>query len=123
MSTYKLRPHHGLCIHFFRGQGYSQAFVDNMTEIVQTLEKNPTIQLVAGADSLCAPCPNRVGEGGCASGGKADQYDAAVASLCALTLGEYLPWLEFSQRVEAHILSQGLRTQVCGNCQWSELCQ
>ncbi len=122
MSSYKLRPHHGLCIQFFRGEGYSPKFVRNMTKIIEKLEENPEIQLISGADDLCRTCPNRVGEVDCRSDEKVLCYDAAVLKLCGLESGERLLWQEFSQRVYQEILNRNLREEICGECQWTELC-
>ena len=54
--------HHGMCLPFFRGEGYSGAFVENMTRMKKILEENPEICLVAGSDDICAACPNRLTE-------------------------------------------------------------
>ncbi len=123
MSSYNLRPHHGLCIQFFRGEGYSAEFVANMTEIVAKLGGNPQVHLVSGADDLCRTCPNRVGERDCKSDEKVLRYDEAVLRLCGLSQGDVLPWKEFAARVEREIFSKNLRTQICGQCQWNHLCQ
>lgn len=122
MSTYNIRPHHGLCLHFFRGQGYSDDFVDNMTQIQRTLAQNPTIRLVAGADSVCIACPNRVGERDCRSDHKVLRYDQKVVELCHLNLGDALPWDDFFHSVKTNILVPNLREAVCGGCQWTALC-
>ena len=47
---YKIRPHHGLCIAFFEGKGYSPEFVRHMEQTIANL-KQATIQLVQGAVS------------------------------------------------------------------------
>lgn len=123
MSVYELRPHHGLCLHFFRGQGYSAEFVENMTEIQRALAQNPTIQLVAGADNVCRTCPNRVGERGCRSDHKVLRYDRGVLERCDLAVGDRLPWVEFFRRVEENILQKNQLETVCAGCQWMELCR
>lgn len=120
---FKLRPHHGLCIQFFQGKGYSQEFVENMQEIVSTLQKNPTIQLVSGADSVCRCCPNRVGVSDCNSQEKVTAYDNAVLHFCRLNVGDFLLWEDFRDKVIENILAKNLRKDVCGGCQWTELCQ
>ncbi|MFI3312886.1 MAG: DUF1284 domain-containing protein [Eubacteriales bacterium] len=123
MSIYNIRPHHGLCLHFFAGEGYSPEFVANMTEIKAHLKENPTVTLVAGADSVCKACPNRVGERDCRCDGKVLTYDQRVVELCGLRLGTTLPWDDFFALVRGNILSQNRRETVCGDCQWSHLCQ
>lgn len=122
-SAYSLRPHHGLCLQFFQGKGYSEEFVENMKKIVDTLGENPQIRLVSGADALCRCCPNRVGESDCKSDEKVRGYDQSVLDLCSLDEGEVLPWEEFSSRVTEKILEKRLRENVCGDCQWTDICQ
>ena len=45
MSVYKIRAHHGMCLSFFQGKGYSGDFVENMSRMKAILEKNPEISL------------------------------------------------------------------------------
>lgn len=123
MYRYRLRPHHGLCLRFFRGEGYSEAFVKNMQEIVDTLAENPTIQLTSGCDSVCKTCPNQTNETDCICNEKVLRYDQMVAEHCGLTLYSILTWEEFSQRVNQYILTPNLREAICGDCQWSDLCK
>lgn len=123
MSKFNIRPHHGLCIHFFRGKGYSQEFVENMTNVVKKLEENPTIHLVSGADVICGSCPNLSAEHLCSSLDKVANYDEKVLELCGLSGNSSLSWEEFATSVREHILEKGLRTQVCGHCQWTDICQ
>lgn len=122
-KSLNLRPHHGLCIQFFKGKGYSEEFVENMQGIVNTLQKNPPVTLVSGADVVCRCCPNRVGENDCNTQEKVTAYDNAVLDFCHLDVGDSLSWEEFTARVKENILGQNLRTFVCGDCQWTELCQ
>lgn len=120
MSIYRLRAHHGMCLPFFRGAGYSGAFVENMTRMKGILEENPIIRLVDSADDICAACPNRLEES-CTE--KASRYDREVLSRCGLSAGEELPYQDFSRRVMETILRPGKREEICGDCQWSSLCR
>lgn len=54
-----LRPHHLLCMQGFRGKGYSDEFVKNMTTIVKQLKEKPIeeIKLVEKRDDICKFCP------------------------------------------------------------------
>lgn len=122
MSNYRLRPHHGLCLHYFRGEGYSEEFIKNMQSIVDELHTNPTILLVSGADSVCRTCPNRIGETNCACDAKVLHYDQKVLELCDLTISSTLTWNELEKKVHQHILSQNLRESICGDCSWNQLC-
>ena len=119
MITYNIRAHHGMCLTFFQGKGYSGDFVENMGAMKKILEQNPLIRLVEGYDDVCAACPNKLAES-CAE--KASRYDREVLRRCGLSVGDTLPYLEFSQKVIETILRPGLRGSICGDCQWSGLC-
>lgn len=120
----RLRPHHGLCIRHFRGMGYSEAFVENMSRVIEGLRGDPQqeILLCAGPDALCGACPHRRG-GGCASGQKPVEYDERCLALCGLRVGESLSWAAFARRVEENIILPGRLEQVCRGCQWLALCK
>ena len=120
MSVYKIRAHHGVCLYFFQGKGYSGEFVENMSRMKAILEKNLEISLMDSPDDICAACPNRLTEN-CAE--KASRYDREVLRRCGLSVGERLPYREFSRKVIETILRPGVRAEICGDCQWSSLCR
>ena len=120
MSVYKIRAHHGVCLYFFQGKGYSGEFVENMSRMKAIPEKNPEISLKDSPDDICAACPNRLTEN-CAE--KASRYDREVLRRCGLSVGERLPYREFSRKVIETILRRGVRAEICGDCQWSSLCR
>ena len=57
-----LRPHHGLCIQFYEGKGYSEEFTKKMDELVNLIQLTPMmpIQLHIDVDVLCNSCPNNI---------------------------------------------------------------
>lgn len=119
----RLRPHHGLCLQFFEGKGYSEGFVKNMSALASSFQKDPgqPILLTCGPDFVCTCCPHCTG-GGCDSGQKVLCYDSQVLSFCGLKDGDILPWQEFSRQVREKILSAKCLEEVCRGCQWLELC-
>ena len=119
MRVYNLRAHHGMCLYFFRGKGYSGQFVENMGKMKAVLEENPTIRLMDSPDDICAACPNKVTEP-CAE--KASRYDREVLRRCGLSVGDTLSYEDFSKKVVETILRPGVRRSICGDCQWSNLC-
>ena len=119
MRVYNLRAHHGMCLYFFRGKGYSGQFVENMGKMKAVLEENPTIRLMDSPDDICAACPNKVTEP-CAE--KASRYDREVLRRCELSVGDTLSYEDFSKKVVETILRPGVRGTICGDCQWSSLC-
>ncbi len=121
-SVFKLRPHHGLCIGFFHGHGYSEAFTRNMTDVIVLLHQNPEITLTLSGDILCSSCPHDH-DGVCETADKVRRYDTTVLSLCGLSEGQTLHWNDFRVLVEQHILRPQIRETVCGDCVWNTLCK
>lgn len=119
----KLRAHHGMCLAFFEGKGYSAGFTAHMARILEYLEQeNPTVTVVAEADCICGGCPNLTG-GRCRKAALVEHYDKAALALCGMGERSSLPWREFAARVAEYILSQGRRSEICGGCQWSSICK
>lgn len=117
----EIRPHHGLCTAFFRGEGYSGEFTENMGRITALLtEKNPRIVITDGADEICRKCPELSGE--ICSGTKAERYDRTVMELCGFSCGMEMDWQDFSKAVHEKIISCGKLQEVCGDCQWFGIC-
>lgn len=119
----KLRAHHGMCLAFFEGKGYSACFTAHMAQILEYLEQeNPIVTVVAEADCICGGCPNLT-DGRCRKAALVERYDKAVLALCGMGEHSILPWREFSARVAEYILSHGKRSEICGGCQWSSICK
>lgn len=115
-----LRPHHGLCLQNFRGNGYSDEFSANMTQMKEYLAAHPDlrIQITKGADDLCAECPNRRGTE-CESQ-HPPLFDSNVLRETGLTYGQILSWKEF----EACTCPLNLDhlDETCPGCEWLDLC-
>lgn len=125
---YKIRAHHGMCFAFFRGEGYSGEFTQNMWAMKQKLNENPEIILLCGADDVCACCPNNqdgkcTGNSSGPSPSKAKHYDLQVLAHCGLREGTKIHWNDFAEAVRIHILAAGKREEICEDCEWNELCR
>ena len=120
--TYRIRAHHGMCFSFFQGKGYSGDFTENMWSMKKKLEQNPEIILTQGTDDVCARCPNNLGSV-CTSAERVEDYDSKVFSNCGLTPNTRIRWNDFEQLVSERILLEGKRENICGDCQWNELCR
>lgn len=121
MSDYRIRAHHGMCLAFFEGKGYSSEFTEHMGEMKKRLAENPVVKLMDQTDDICSFCPNNR-EGKCASLKKVEGYDHAVLSLCGLTAGMKISFKEFEKLVDEKILSAGRRKEICKGCQWEHIC-
>ena len=116
-SEISLRPHHGLCLGFFEGKGYSGAFSRNMASVLTSLTPYTPVRLVDGHDGICAQCPNRFTP--CSN---APEYDRRVLEFCGLESGQALTWGDFRNAIVSRILEPGRLSDVCGNCRWAALC-
>jgi hypothetical protein len=120
-KTIALRPHHGLCLNFFIGLGYSERFVQRMTWLQKELERNPLIELVSGTDVLCDACPNTQGES-CSDEKRFSAYDAALLKMTALQTGRVIRWKQFKERMQERVFDEGRFHEICPDCQWHEFC-
>ncbi len=119
--AYRIRAHHGMCFVFFQGKGYSGEFTENMWAMKEKLEQNPEVVLVQETDDVCAHCPNNAA-GECSSAEKVADYDGQVLAYCGIEPGKPIRWKEFSGLVSENILRPGRREEICGGCEWNELC-
>lgn len=120
-ETVLLRPHHGMCLAYFEGKGYSEGFSIHMGKMLNFLEQNVPVKLVVQTDAICAACPNHQGQV-CTSYGNPEEYDRKVLDFCGITEGTELDFLEFAKMVEEKILKPGLRCEICGQCRWNHIC-
>ncbi len=58
----KLRGHHLICLHFYRGEGYSEDYVEHLWKMVKKAEEGEIIEVIAGADDICKACPYLQGD-------------------------------------------------------------
>ena len=121
---YTLRAHHGMCLTFFKGNGYNREFVINMTIIQDRLRKNPDlkVKIVNYTEDICKACPENI-NGKCKNFEKVLNYDNKFLEYCGIKSGTILPFCKFEKLVNNKILIPGIRKQICGNCQWNEFCK
>lgn len=114
---YKLRGHHLFCLLGYRGMGYSQDYVANMTRLHQTLRNEPStwIQLVKGPDQLCEKYPNS-GVYHCQDQNIYER-DEAILEKLGLKIGQILQWQEIEERVRNHVKPADIQI-VCETCSW-----
>ena len=66
----KLRAHHGMCLAFFEGKGYSAGFTAHMARILEYLEqenqRRPSVEELAARTGVDEDKPNRYS---CCGGG------------------------------------------------------
>ncbi|MBD5162029.1 MAG: DUF1284 domain-containing protein [Oscillibacter sp.] len=120
-SPLPLRPHHGMCMAYFVGHGYSGGFTAHMARLLETLTPETPVRLTVDTDAVCGPCPNNRG-GLCDKPELVAGWDREVLRLCGLEENQILPFGAFTALVQERILAPGLRSGICGSCQWNEIC-
>ena len=79
----RLRPHHGMCLAYFEGKGYSDGFTENMQHMLELLEKGADVEMAVFGDEICKACPN-LKHGVCLSADLVEHYDRKVLEYCGL---------------------------------------
>ena len=118
----KLRPHHLLCIRFYAGHGYSDAFNKKMREVISFLHTGATFTLTDGPDDLCESCPNLNGVL-CSTQEKVARYDRKTLAALGLRPGVSLTYPEAKDLTDSTVFqSQAAFDEICGDCEWQALC-
>lgn len=121
-ETLKIRPHHGLCAEFFRGEGYGDDFIQNMSAVLSVLnETDPSVILTEDNDVICRKCPHNK-DGRCETAEKVSRYDGAALDICGLKPGSSLPWSEFRSLVRQKIIVENRLAEICPDCLWHGIC-
>lgn len=112
-----------VCLHFLRGEGYSQEFIENLEDIVRRAAGGEEIEIVEGADDICRFCPTLQG-GKCVSKPGADaeirEMDAEAAAHFGVEVGTKVLW----QEIKAKVLETPKEwlAAFCEECEWEEVC-
>ncbi|MBS1263903.1 MAG: hypothetical protein MAG715_01098 [Methanonatronarchaeales archaeon] len=101
----RLRPHHLLCVQRFRGLGYSDVFVENLSEVVDHVESGEPVEVVRGRDDVCSACGEDCDEESVA------ERDAAVLN----AIPE--PTLASARELSAEEMRE-----LCRGCRWFAVC-
>ncbi len=118
----KLRPHHLICILFFKGKGYSKEFTQNMESIIKHIKNNSKIKIVIGSDDICNKCPNKIGNY-CKDNIKVTDFDKKTLSLCEINnIENEFIYSNLKSEILNKIIFPGKRVEICNNCQWNNFC-
>lgn len=119
----KLRGHHLLCIHGFRGMGYSDSFVENMQLIVNEIKDmnvDQEIQVLVELDDACRKCPHH-GDTICvaseASNNHVTSMDKRVIQHLDLTANNKYKKSEIIKRTKERVHPDDL-DHLCKGCSW-----
>ncbi|MGB4505375.1 MAG: DUF1284 domain-containing protein [Syntrophaceticus sp.] len=119
----KLRGHHLICLHYYRGEGYSPDYVEHLWKVVKRAKDGEVIEIVSGADDVCQACPYLKGEH-CEHKEGADEeirkLDQAALNFLEVTYGDQVLWQDLQAKVMA--APKSWFDSFCAGCDWFELC-
>ncbi len=118
-----LRGHHLICLHFFHGEGYNEAFTENL---MATLERanEEEILISADADDVCKSCPF-LKDSRCLYDEDADEeiraMDSKALELLGLCPGKKIGWSTLRDRIP-DLFSEWFAFY-CRECDWRSGCE
>jgi len=119
----RLRGHHLICLHFYRGEGYSKEYVKNLENVLNRAAEGEEIEVVECADDVCRACPTLQGEKCVAKPGmdvEIRKIDAKATKRLGVEVGSRVLW----QEIKAKVMStpkEWLET-FCKGCDWEKVC-
>ena len=122
MKKITLRAHHGMCLQYFEGKGYSSEFTEHMGKVLDSLTDDTEIKVITDADVICSRCPNLL-NGKCSDYELVKHYDEEVLEKIKISPESVLTWNRFSSLIKSNILTTGKREDICGNCRWNSICR
>lgn len=118
-----IRPHHGLCSQFFAGNGYSDEFVENMTNVLDKLNsQNLKVRFVEHCDDICSCCPKNTG-GMCENEEDVMQHDSKCMEEYGYKVGDEIRWKDLREKVVSKIKAENKLPSVCQGCSWGSICK
>lgn len=116
-----LRIHHLLCIPLFVGEGYSDAFSENMTRIIQKLKEREqsSLRAICAPDMICAGCPNLQKDGSCGNSknNQVVQKDVRLAEAIEIKIEEQYMFQALLHKAREK-LTKEIFDESCAKCEW-----
>jgi len=118
-----LRGHHLICLHFFNGEGYDEAFIKNLRHTLSRAKKE-MITVSSGADNVCTSCLH-LKQNKCQYEENAEEsiqeMDAKALALLNLSCNDQIGWVTLKNRIP-EIFSDWFASY-CKNCNWRGTCE
>lgn len=118
-----LRPHHLLCMKFFIGEGYSNDFTKNMSNVISKIKEDPDCKIVlkSSKDVICEHCHYH-GEFFCDSNEKVSRYDENVLEICGFESNVEYKFSFLNYTVNKNIIEKKILSSICSDCSWYSIC-
>jgi hypothetical protein len=118
----RLRGHHLICLHFFSGEGYDSAFVENLEDVIKRAESED-IAVCGETDDICEKCPYRK-EYRCEYSESADEdikeMDTMALALLETEKGAMVRWEGMKAKIP-EIFPRWYKNW-CPECDWNHVC-
>ncbi len=119
----KLRGHHLICLHFFKGEGYDEGFVNNLGAVLETTEVSP-VMIASGNDDVCGSCLHGKNDE-CRYSEHSDneirEMDDRALKLLETTQGAEVVWREIREKIPA--IFRAWHESYCIACGWRRACE
>lgn len=118
-----LRGHHLICLQFFQGEGYDEAFIKNLKELLNKIEQEG-IKITKGSDEVCKSCPhlkNNKCEYNQNSDKKVKEQDEIALKLLNIEESKLLKWDDIKQKLP-EVFSEWYK-RCCSDCDWLKVCE
>lgn len=119
----KFRGHHLICLHFFKGEGYNEEFVTNLSNLVTRANASESIIVTLDADDVCKACPY-LEENSCKHKPDSEEQirnlDNRALGLLGLIPGQSVIWHEIRSQVD--LAPNEWFSSFCAGCDWKSLC-
>lgn len=116
---HKLRGHHLICLQFFKGQGYDRRFVDNLQNVLTTID---VVEVVDGIDDICIACPYNAGFCNYSENSEKEvrELDMFALKLLGLETGARIKWRDL--KAEVPKILEKWKKFACKDCEWRGIC-
>ncbi|MEW6116181.1 MAG: DUF1284 domain-containing protein [Nitrospirota bacterium] len=122
-SLPRLRGHHLICLHFYRGEGYNEAFIANLESVLERAEEYG-VEVCRGTDDVCCACPSR-DLNRCAHTEHAEEeiqaMDDRALHLLGVRHGQTVQWGAVRKRLSG--LFSEWYAACCDGCNWKRACE
>ena len=117
-----LRGHHLICLNFFTGEGYDEAFIKNLSDIINKA-KIEGVKTCSGPDDVCIKCPH-LKNNECRYDENADEeikkMDEMALSLLKTAPDTTVSWQEINGKIP-EIFAEWYQS-FCLDCDWKKVC-
>jgi hypothetical protein len=123
-SAIRLRGHHLICLHFFKGEGYDAQFLANLKKLLGRVKAGEEVEVCSGADDVCKRCPY-LRDGRCLYDiGAEDEMkgmDGRALRLLRLDVHDKVKWQDIREKIP-EILREWSK-EYCKDCEWRKVCR